>query len=143
MSFDFLSVNAVDEIISLYQTDFSDGWNKEMLISAFNTDRFCAVGARIDGCLIGVITYNKSIDCADLEGIVVKQEFRRKGIAKALLDKMQIEVKESGISRILLEVRKSNLTAISFYTVNGFNQISERKKYYSDGENALVLLKEI
>ena len=143
MKFDFLTLSEVDKIIALYQTDFADGWNKEMLVSAFNTGRFACLGASDGERLIGVITYTKGIDTADLEGIVVKSEFRRQGVAKTLLAEMEKDVKKEKIPRILLEVREHNQNAVSFYLSNGFNQISIRKKYYSDGENALVLLKEI
>ena len=143
MTFAVLTATDVDDIIDLYQTDFADGWNKEMLISAFNTGRFGCIGATDGGRLVGVITYSKGIDSADLEGIVVKKEFRRNGIAKTLFESMEKDLLASKIPQILLEVRKSNFSAISFYQAIGFTQISERKKYYSDGENALVFLKEI
>ena len=52
------------------------------------------------------------------------------------------DIKEKGVGKVFLEVRKSNSVAIKLYGDLGFNLVSERKKYYSDGENALVMLKE-
>ena len=137
-----LTKQDVDLITELYRTDFADGWSKEQLLSAFNTDRFLAIGA-FDGQLIGVITLSVSFEDADLEGIVVKSEFRKGGVASKLFSLAQKTLKERGVNRLLLEVREGNIPAISFYNKQGFNKISIRKNYYSDGENALVMVKEI
>ena len=137
-----LTKQDVDLITELYRTDFADGWSKEQLLSAFNTDRFLAIGA-FDGQLIGVITLSVSFEDADLEGIVVKSEFRKGGVASKLFSLAQKALKERGVNRLLLEVREGNIPAISFYNKQGFNKISIRKNYYSDGENALVMVKEI
>ena len=137
-----LTKQDVDLITELYRADFADGWNKEQLLSAFNTDRFLAIGA-FDGQLVGVITLSVSFEDADLEGIVVKSEFRKGGVASKLFSLAQKALKERGVNRLLLEVREGNIPAISFYNKQGFNKISIRKNYYSDGENALVMVKEI
>ena len=46
------------------------------------------------------------------------------------------------VKKITLEVRASNIKGINFYTKNGFKQVGVRKKYYKNGEDALLLLKE-
>jgi cellulose biosynthesis protein BcsQ len=53
------------------------------------------------------------------------------------------ELKNQGIEKIFLEVRKSNIPAKSLYEKIGYKEISVRKKYYSDGEDAVVMAKEI
>ena len=52
------------------------------------------------------------------------------------------ELKNQDLNKVLLEVRESNLPAKNLYIKHGFEQISIRKKYYSDGENAVILIKE-
>ncbi|MBE5754028.1 MAG: ribosomal-protein-alanine N-acetyltransferase [Clostridiales bacterium] len=132
----------VNEILSLYALDFADGWNKNMLDSAFDGGRFLCLGAYQNDVLVGVITLSLSIDDADIEGIVTKKEFRNKGVASLLFDSAQKILKEKGIQKILLEVRETNIPAINFYKKKGFNQISIRRRYYPDGENALIFIKE-
>ncbi len=141
MTFATLSEKDIDLICALYLKDFADGWNKEMLVSAFNTGRFLCAGAFDDERLIGVITCSKCVDDADLEGIVTLKEYRGKGVATALLQFTEKQLK--GMKKLLLEVREGNLPAIEFYKKNGFKKISVRKKYYADGENALVFVKEL
>ena len=43
---------------------------------------------------------------------------------------------------IILEVRKSNFSAINLYLKFGFSELGIREKYYSDGEDAIVLKRE-
>lgn len=133
----------IDIICALYSTDFLDGWSKGQLLSAFDTNRFLAVGKFKDGKLVGVITVSLAVDDADLEGIVVAKDFRQQGFATELFAFMEKNVKEQKKEKIFLEVRENNLPAINFYIKNGFKKISVRKNYYRDGENATVMVKEI
>lgn len=128
-------------IADLFSQSFSDGWTKEMLLSGFDSGGLKAIGAFDGDSLIGVITYSVGVDFADIEDVAVKKEERRKGIANALVE-MAIEDSFLAVDKIFLEVRERNESAINLYKKNGFNQISIRKKYYEDGENALILVKE-
>ncbi len=78
-----------------------------------------------------------------LVSIAVSQEYRRLGIASALLSSSMPEIKSHSISEYVLEVRVSNYGAISLY--EGFNFKTEgiKKKYYRDGENAYFMVLKI
>ena len=56
-----------------------------------------------------------------------------------LMQVMINEVVREEIPRIVLEVRKSNERAIALYERIGFRTTHERKKFYQDGESALVM----
>ena len=131
------------KIIGLYSGDFSDGWNKDMLLSAFDTERFYALGKILDGDLIGIITFMVSGADADLETIYVRGDFRKQGVASELLDSAVSLLKTQKIEKFFLEVREGNVPARKFYVKKNFTEVSVRKKYYSDGENALVMVKEL
>lgn len=131
------------KISEFFKDNFSDGWTEDMLVSAFDTGRFKCLSAVVDGETVGMITFSYADDSADIEDIVVKKSERKKGYGKALLDTAFNEIKNDRITKIFLEVRENNIPAINLYEKFGFNKISVRKKYYSDGENAIVMLKEI
>ena len=44
---------------------------------------------------------------------------------------------------IILEVRKSNFSAINLYLKFGFSELGIREKYYSDGEDAIVMIRKL
>ena len=80
-------------------------------------------------------------DESDITKISVRQDQRRKGIGRALLKALQEKMPEHGVRKIFLEVRVSNAPAVRLYESCGFEQVGERKKYYSDPvEDALVML---
>lgn len=70
--------------------------------------------------------------------VAVFQEYRRKGIAAALLD--ACEAKLNG-SSIRLSVRRSNQGAIQLYEKRGYQLVDVWSHYYFDGEDALVMEK--
>ena len=140
---EFLSKDNLDEIVNLYDGNFKDGWHKDMLESAFLTGRFLAFAKRQDEKLIALLTVSTTQFDADIEGIVVDKEFRNKGHALELLDFAEKNLKEKGIEKIFLEVRAGNFVAQKLYEKRGFTIISKRKGYYADGEDALVMAKEI
>ncbi len=122
---------------------FLDGWSNDQLLSSFKRDNFLAFGEFIEDNLVAFITLTLSVDSADIEDVLVSRDFRRQGLAKGLIYKAERELKDKGINKIFLEVRQSNLSALTLYEKCGFKFVSVRKRYYDDGENAIVLVKEI
>ena len=129
------------------RVEFPDAWNEEMLYSAFRAGNFYGYIAeetvKDETCPVGFITYSMNIDTADLQDLFVLKDRRGQGIGKALIKEFIFGAKERGAKKLFLEVRESNIIAQKLYLLMGFNRLSVRKKYYSDGENALVLSKEL
>lgn len=92
-------------------------------VSVFNVAR---LGADIVGY---IIVYGD-----DIISIAVRDECRRAGVGGELLKSVLVTKTE-----LFLEVRESNTQAISFYKKYGFNSVGNRKKYYPDGENAIIM----
>jgi ribosomal-protein-alanine N-acetyltransferase len=68
----------------------------------------------------------------ELENIVVATEFLRRGIADQLMCALIRKAQTLAASRILLEVRESNLAARSLYEKHGFREAGRRRNYYSN-----------
>ena len=130
-------------ILEVFKDNFSDGWNEKMLISAFDSGRFLCLGAEENNELLGVITVSIGIDDADIEGVVIKKAFLRRGIGKLLVKSALDQIKDRNIEKVFLEVREGNFPAKNLYESFGFKPVSVRKKYYIDGENAIVMVKEL
>ena len=80
---------------------------------------------------------------ADLANIAVGKEYRRRGIAHGILESLESKAVSLGVRRIFLEVRVSNAAAMSLYLKEGFVGRYVRPRYYGDGEDAVVMWKEI
>ena len=90
-----------------------------------------------DDVVIGYIGRYYFFHEAEVLNFVVDESYQRQGYGQKLFDKMVKDMKD--VKKITLEVRASNIKGINFYTKNGFKQVGVRKKYYKNGEDALLL----
>ena len=77
-----------------------------------------------------------SIDVYEIFEIAVRNTEKRKGLASELLSKLPND------KEIFLEVNENNIAAINLYEKFGFKQISIRKKYYNNKDDAIIMKKE-
>jgi ribosomal-protein-alanine N-acetyltransferase len=78
---------------------------------------------------------NHSEGLSELYRIAVLPEHRQKGLARRLLTEW---IRRSSGLRLILEVASKNTAAITLYQQSGFTMIARRKRYYSDGDDALI-----
>ena len=136
-----LAINDVDYIEQIFNLEKeifkNSAFNKgyiETLIKGNNTFIYVYL---VDKKVCGYLMVLDSIDVYEILAIATVEEYRNKGIAQELLDKIKIK-------DIFLEVRESNQVAISFYKKNKFKEISVRKNYYSEpNENAIIMKLEV
>jgi len=90
--------------------------------------------------IVGALVAWLVLDEAQVGTIAVAPEYRRQGIARALLTEAFREMKHAGGDEIFLEVRQNNVPAQNLYQSFGFEVVTVRKKYYSDNdEDALIM----
>ena len=77
---------------------------------------------------------------AEIYNIAVGDNFRKSRIGSELLTRVIKSAAEKNVSRIYLEVRKSNTAAIKFYQKNAFEIIGERRNFYSNPPEDAVLM---
>ncbi len=123
---------------------FHDPWPLEQVVYEWKENPTANLySAVIDDEVVGYIDFFITFDSASIARICVANEYRRNGIAKALIDKMVDVCKkqEEPVDNITLEVRESNEAAIKLYEKNGFEYITRKKMYYSDGEDAIYMVR--
>lgn len=94
------------------------------------------------GAIIGYSIFNYLYDECHLMNIVTDPAFQGLGVASLLISAMYERARESGMVKVILEVRASNQVAVDFYHKQEFIEIGLRKDYYKtvDGsEDALVM----
>ena len=74
--------------------------------------------------------------------LAVMRDFRRKGLAAALMDQLHVHLEECyKVKGVGLHVRKSNLAACQLYERDGYLIDQTIEKYYQDGEDAYFMRK--
>lgn len=136
----------IDIIYKLETKIFTDPWTKKMIKGEFNSKLAVVLGV-INSKTKELVGYSFLFNIYDeihINNIAVKKNYRGKGLGKKLLDYIINYGKENYFSRITLEVRDSNKSALKLYYQNGFMIVSRRKGYYSNPkEDALVLMKNL
>jgi ribosomal-protein-alanine N-acetyltransferase len=77
---------------------------------------------------------------AELESIAVAADEQRRGAGAQLLSALIEGLRKKQVSRLVLEVRASNVAALGFYRAFGFKETGRRKRYYTDPEEDAVLM---
>ena len=82
-------------------------------------------------------------DNADIHTLAVIPEYRGRGIATELMNRLEAWAIERGISAFMLEMREGNVEALPLYEGRGYQTISRRNDYYAPGIHALIMRKQV
>ena len=143
MTIENMSAAHVYQIAQLEKLCFSDAWSEKSIESELSC-RLSLWLVALDGdMVVGYVGSQTVIDEPDMMNIAVHPEYRRRGIAEALIDALVNALREKGSRALSLEVRASNDPAIALYQKIGFSQEGRRPNYYRNPkEDALILRKE-
>lgn len=134
----------LDAVAELEAENFSVPWGREDFRRYLGGTCGCFLAAGNQNALSGYIGAIYTETEADITNVSVRKTCEGKGIGTALIEALQTKLKQKGIRRIFLEVRKSNGRAIRLYQKKGFRPVGERKRYYSrPDEDAIVMMCEL
>lgn len=138
----------IPQVTHLEEVLFSDSWSQSSIMSSLAQENVKMVVAVLDenegNVILGYHIFYTSFEEGDVARIAVSPEYRRVGIADALLSYMWEYGLKKGIERVLLEVRESNKNAIALYQKHGFVELGLRKNYYKEPlEHGLIMEKKL
>jgi ribosomal-protein-alanine acetyltransferase len=149
-------------LVQIERESFSDPWSEDAFSSALALDRMLVRvaeqgsdwdvrgpddatgerdgGERIAGYVVALVAGSE----ADIADLAVAPWARRRGIGRALLDRMLEELASRSVRSVYLEVRESNRAARALYAARGFDAVGRRRGYYRrPTEDALLLMRRI
>ncbi len=130
-------------IAALEKQCFSDPWSFRMLADTFFGENVITAVAEEEGQLAGYGFAVLAGEDADIANVAVAPAFRRRGIARQILESLEKRAASAGVGRIFLEVRVSNAPAMALYLKCGYVGRYVRPRYYGDGEDALIMEKQL
>ena len=130
----------LEQIVGLCNKCFSDAWSIATYVKVLkNKKNLCLVACRGQKIIANVLGYLLAPE-GEIQALAVLPEYRKKGIASLLMEKIIQDFKNRHIQDIFLEVRESNLLAIKLYQRYGFVQEGLRRDYYQKPiESALIM----
>ena len=122
-------------MLKIHNENFLDIKNIKDFDAFYKNSRYNIYEEYFENIFAGYLITYDNIDSLDIFEIAVDKNFRKKGLASKILNRINDERK------ILLEVSEKNEVAINLYKKHGFKMISRRKNYYLDGSDAIVMIR--
>ena len=140
----------IDRIIDIERSwHHLSHWSIDSYYRLLNDDSFTSsfVAEIEDGnrpTIVGFVIFHIAADVSEIYNIAVENNYARSGIGHQLMAAAIQESSRRRAKKVVLEVRKSNTPAISFYLKFTFTIAGDRKNYYSNPlEDAYVMELEI
>ncbi|BCE02404.1 GNAT family N-acetyltransferase [Marinicellulosiphila megalodicopiae] len=129
------TINDFDVLEAINQTSSTTPYQTFALKNAIN-QQCCFCVTLDDHTIIAWMAIQKGFELIDILYITTANDFKRKGLSRKLFQYIRTHYPNY---EIMLEVRKSNTSAIQLYESLGMTFLNERKNYYiNPNENALV-----
>ncbi|MSP40309.1 MAG: ribosomal-protein-alanine N-acetyltransferase [Deltaproteobacteria bacterium] len=130
----------IDEIMVIERSAYRFPWSQGFFLQELQVTCARSILAEADGKIVGYALYWLLPEMIDIHNLATHIDYRRRGIGRLLLTQILAQASAQLISRVTLEVRKSNSPAQRLYESCGFLTTGVRKGYYSDnGEDALAM----
>ena len=131
----------VKQVVLLEEQFLGESLGEDMILNELNNPNVCFLSAKDNEKVIGYIGAYTFDDSMEILNFVVDEAYQRQGVGSLLFNTLLNMYDKT--KSIVLEVRYNNENGISFYKKNNFNVISIRKHYYKNGDDAIVMMKEI
>ena len=139
-----LEPHDLDAVEEIERVSYGTPWSRSMFVAELRKPSSLALGAYSEeGDLVGYAFVSRYVDAWHVMNVAVSMEFRRRGIATTLLERLFEFTATDPRRGYTLEVRVSNLEAIRLYEQLGFETRGIRRGYYTDNrEDAVIMWRE-
>jgi len=136
------------DLLSIYRIEkrvFEQPWPYTAFERFLSEPNFlvASVGEQVAGYVVADVTPNFGRDIGHIKDLAIHPDMQGRGLGRRLLRRAIVGLTIAQASRIKLEVREHNSRAIALYRDEGFRPARRIPRYYSDGEAALVLIKQL
>ena len=132
-------------IAEIERGNFADPWSRDAFIETLARPDVHGLAIEdAEGHLVGYGVCALAADEGEILNLAVDTAARRHGLGRRLLAAMLAWLREAGAQRVYLEVRGSNVAAISLYLAAGFQRLGVRRAYYRRPiEDAVTMVMEV
>jgi len=138
---DAMQARHVPDILRIEQAIYTHPWSDGNFKDSLNQGYPAHVVTSQDA-LIAYAVEMIVLDETHLLNLSVAKSYQRHGVGRALLKHLIFQAETRGQSKMVLEVRESNLTGIALYQSVNFERVGYRKNYYPSGlgrEDAIIM----
>lgn len=129
------------QVAALERQLFSVPWSEQGFRDTLDMKDVIFLVAQEGEICIGYCGIYLAADEGEITNVAVDPAYRRKGVARCLLQQLLAQAKERGAAHVVLEVRASNGAARALYESLGFMDCGIRKNFYQKPtEDARVMV---
>ncbi len=133
----------IHQCFNLDKISLEGFWSKNQWREELTNERNLTIGIVINNKLIAFASGSIISDQLEINLIAVHPQNRKKGFGKKILCSLMERAKCLNVKKVTLEVESENIPAKNLYTMLKFKQVGTRKKYYRDGNDALIYSKSL
>jgi [ribosomal protein S18]-alanine N-acetyltransferase len=120
------------EVLGIESKSFEFPWLDEDFVRCLRQRNCIGMVAEHEDRVVGFMIYELHKTRIHVLNFAVTEEYRRRGVGSQMVAKLTAKLSSQRRSRIVLEVRETNLAAQLFFRENGFRAVSVLRSYYSD-----------
>lgn len=130
----------LDDVLKIETQIFPDPWSRksfqyEVIANAYSLPLVLLMEKSVIGYSIIWMIFEEF----HIANFAIHPDYQGRGLGTYFFN--EIMKKAVGLEYAILEVRDTNLNAIRLYEKFGFKKIMLRKRYYSNGDDAIVMRK--
>ncbi len=120
------------EVLATENESFEFPWLEEDFIRCLRQRNCIGMVAEHEDRVVGFMIYELHKNRIHVHNFAVAREYRRRGVGSQMVAKLIAKLSSQRRSRVVLEVRETNLAAQLFFRENGFRAVSVLRSYYED-----------
>jgi len=128
------------EVLDIEEESFEFPWLEEDFIRCLRQRNCIGMVAEHEDRVVGFMIYELHKNRIHVLNFAVATDYRRRGVGSQMVAKLIAKLSAQRRTRIILEVRETNLPAQLFFRENGFRAVTVLRAYYEDTpEDAYVM----
>lgn len=130
----------LEQVEAIEKSVFSVPWSFNSIKEAMEMSDNVYIVCEEDGCIAGYCGMWTVLGEGNIVSVAVGEKYRRRGIAKEMMEDLISRGLQKNVNVFFLEVRQSNEAAKHLYEISGFRNIGVRKNFYEKPcEDACVM----
>mgnify|MGYP001194734745 CR=1 FL=1 len=130
----------IDQVLEIEKINFSHPWDTDQFYSyCMQPMKFLSYVYFKSSKVIGYLMSETIIDEVHIHNIAVEKKYQNNKVGLKLIKHLIQQSKLLNKSKICLEVSNTNISALKVYCNLGFKKVGERKGYYEDNTDAILM----
>ena len=131
-------------VMEIEDSCFVSPWKKDDLLRELHDNVLANLWViTIDDYVVGFSNYWQTFDSGTICQIAIDKKYQHQALGSKLMSEIIKDAYIKRVKTLTLEVRESNKNATNFYLKHSFKIVLVKEHYYSNGENAIYMIKEV